>query len=219
MVVYSFFLDVNKIKDDDFEFLVEYRHCLSNNYKGFHPVIKNPDGTFKLLYAVTTSKRIRDIFKMTRNMKIFTYYKSDMKKSTFNDLKQACCEVFLTEKELIDVDHARKKIHQIPTVLTHYELEKVNDELIMVQDLRKIFGEESYSMIEYRVFTDKLLKLFDKIKFAETLLIIQDNLGANDSDVEFFSADFTTYLNMFYENMTVKTFEVFIDLFGITLNI
>ena len=218
MTVYSFFLNVDQVDDiDDFDFMIEHSHCLKTNYKGFHPVIKSPDGTFKLLYAMTTSKKRKDIFMMTRNMKLFTYYKSDITTDKFKLMKNNLDDLLLIESNLIDVNDDKDGCAVIPTIITKYEYEKINDEFVIMSLIEEVFRDPDISLLEYNILEDKLKYFLNHLKLRDCVNLLSYGDGANDCDIEYYTADLYSSLDEFMKGVRIKTFEIFIHLFGNTM--
>ena len=179
MTVYSFFIITDKT--EKYEFMRDHSHCMRDNYKGFHPVIKQQDGSFQILYAMTSSKRFKNIFMETRKMDKFVYYKSNIESSVYKTMKKELDDMVLVEDSLTTYDNDLMKISDVPTILTKYELSRILDESFLIEELMEIFRpNDERSLLEYDLF--KRLKLISK----DTIL---------------------------------KTFDIFIKLFGNLLNI
>ena len=221
MIVHSFFLNCDKIDNqEDFIFIDEYSYVLSSKskYAIEHPTIQNDDGCSKILYAFTNSKELKDLFMLTRNMDLFSYYKLNMDKKEYNAIKKSHSDVLLSKRDLKDTNSNRTKLVNIPMAITNFEMDKINDEIIIVQKLRELFGSDSISLLEYNLLRGKTKSLLNLIKLNDATNLARDvNSGANDSDVEFASNDYYIALQEFYDKMKIKTFEVFVDLFSITL--
>ena len=218
MIVYSFFLNIDPDEDlKKYSFLRDYGHCLKSSYKGFHPVIKNSDGTVQILYAMTTSKKLRDMFTMTRDMNIFTCFKSEMSDSKYSVMKKNFEMLLLTEKKLIDVDKVTKEKILVPVVLSLYEFENVEDDLFHVLSLESLLcgSEFDKTLITLGVLSNKLTRLLNKIKYQECIDLI--SFASHDSEMEYYTNDFYTSMNSFYNKSIIKTLEIFIHLYGNTL--
>ena len=218
MKIYSFFLYIKNEHDaKQFEFMIEHGHCIREKYNGYHPVIRNLDGSFLILYAMTTSKIKRDMFMMTRDMKYrFQFYKSDIDVNNYNYMKSVLPELFITDKKLLDKNKDVTKEKRV--FLTKYEYNKLHDEATYISKINEIFHfNETSSIMEYEIFTRHIYKLFDKIKVSSAVELSRYTMGVNDCDIEFYEGDFFSHINSFMSGCKICTFEVFIDLFGNTL--
>lgn len=218
MVVYSFFLNIDPTEDlEKYSFLRDYSYCLKDKYKGFHPVIKNNDGTFQILYAMTTSKKLRNMFTMTRDMNIFTCFKSDVNDSKYCEMKKNFEMLVLKEKKLIDIDKVTKEKILVPVVLTLYEFENVEDDLFHVLSLESLLGgtNSDKTLINLGVLSDKLTKILNKIKYKECIDLV--SFVSHDAEMEYYTHDFYSAMNSFYNRSVIKTLEIFIHLYGNTL--
>ena len=215
MIVYSFFLKYDQTRSDEFDFIAEFSHCLKKNYKGFHPVINYQDGSYLILYAMTTSKKFRDIFLSTRNMKLFKYYKTEIASDKFKPMKQNLNRLMLREDKLIDIIDG--DIIKTPTVLTVYEHERINDDEFVINKIQGIFRrEDKLPLIEYDILVNDFEKFLNKIQLQKSIDLLSFS-GANDCDLEYYGSEYHRVMDSFKDNIVIKTLEVFLDLFGNTL--
>lgn len=216
MTVYSFFIITNKT--ENYEFMRDHSHCMKENYKGFHPVIRQQDGSFQILYAMTTSKRMKNIFMETRKMNKFVYYKSNIESEVYKSMKKELDDMVLVEDNLSTYDMDTMKISDIPTILTKYELSRILDESFIIEELLEIFRpNDEISLLEYDLFKRNIDSLFNFIKLNPCIDLI--NFGANDSDIAYYEDDFYRILKLISKDTVLKTFDIFIKLFGNLLNI
>lgn len=212
MIVYSFFLNYNR--GDDYNFMIDHVHCLKPTYTGFHPVIKNPDGSFQVLYAMTRSKKLKNMFILTRDMSKFKYYKSEVSSKKFKEMKDNLNDTFLLEMELID---GKNELSLLPMSITTFERDRIKDEIFFVEKLQEIFrSKEELSLVEHDILNEKFNEMMKIFKLQESIDLLSFG-GANDSDIEFYENDYYISIQKFSKGIIIKTLEIFIELFGNTL--
>ena len=215
MIVYSFFLKYDHMMSGEYDFMTEFSHRVKKNYKGFHPVISEQDGSYLILYAMTTSKKLRGMFAKTRNMDLFESYKSEIPASKFKLMKQNLYRVMLREEKLIDI--VDDELITTNTVLTTYEHERIHDDEFLIGKIQDIFRKDDKApLIEHDVLSDEFEKFLNKIRFQKSIDLLSFS-GANDCDLEYYGSEYYRIMDTFKTGVSVKTLEVFLDLFGNTL--
>lgn len=229
MTVYSFFLKVSEedVMNKTYKFLEDYKHCLKETYNGLHPVKKTSDGNYLILYAITTNKAAKTLFQMTRDPNIFTLYKQDIDKDKWKRMKTQLTDAFIREEVLTDVSESESgyKEDKVSLVMTNYEYELVNDEngiilsihdYIYEEELKK--NESETPLIPVELFTKSVHKALVFTGYRYIIPLVQDNCGANNGDdPEYMETEFNIDLRNFFDKFQVKTFPLFVYLFGNTL--
>ncbi len=215
MIIHSFFLDLTKVEDLTLPFLEEKSFCLKDNYDGIHPVLKDFGGTHQILYAMTTSKRIKEFFMMTRNMDLFKYYKTDVSKSKASSMLSTLSEMVLHERTLFDSDRSTEGEKLVNLVLTDFEYNRVNDELILMMHLEEVFDNTILlEMTEYNILTKIFRNILNELLFDNFIDLLSFGKGSNDADFEYVSDEFYDILSEISAEAKFKTFEIFIREFG-----
>lgn len=215
MIIHSFFLDLTKVNDLNLPFLEEKSFCLKDNYDGIHPVLKDFGGPHQILYAMTTSKRIKELFMMTRNMNFFKYYKTDVSKSKAASMLSTLSEMVLHERTLFDSDSSTEGEKIVNLVLSDFEYNRVRDELILLMHLEEVFDDITFLQVsEYNILNRNFRNLLNELLFDNFVDLLSFGKGANDADFEYVSDEFYDILSEISTKAKFKTFEIFIREFG-----
>ena len=214
-----------KGEESDYTFPEEYNLTLSDNYNGIHPIIKESDGYYRILYGMTTNKSLAKLFKMTRDMNKFTMYKSDIDKDQYKRMTRVLEDTILQIYDLFDNDYDAKgnKI-TIPMVLAGHEVSKVEDytDFIMkiCADVVYLNNDPDYSdnppILPLKSFSDKLRYCLKLIGYEFIYEMCDGMKGANDSDT-FSGEEVYYYIDSMKDGVQVKTFSLFVKLYGNTL--
>lgn len=218
MKVYSFFLIAEEVPKD-FIFIEEYGHCLKESYKGFNPTRKLDDGRNAILYAITNKPEYAEAFKDTRDLNKLVLFKSNMKKDKYQDLlNNYNFKEFKIKNEILLEGTTGKSQKEIRVILTEFEREKINDELLLPQLLwEKIFGEKGDgNMIPLEVFNKNIRTLLEGFLYEELSLMISE-LGANNGDLEYAELENIRRLLKIEEGFKLNTFSIFVELFKCVL--
>ena len=221
MNLYSFFLDLRKLKNKEFPFMTEHSYCLKKTYKGTIPVIKENDVPIAILYGMTTSKQIRDMFKSTRNMSLFIEHKAKITKSEIKDMMENLHFLVLDEVTLFDSETPTEDLSKVQVAISCYEKEYVQDELNIITNIQDTAIKSSLwvDFIERDIITEEAKDVLSKFKFLHFIDLVSYGFGANDSDVELLSDDLYSILESLMTDTVYKTFEVFIKNFGFLMDI
>jgi len=225
MQVYSFFLKITKQEESNYTFLDEYNLPLTDEYNGVHPIIKTSDGYYHILYGMTTNKSLAKLFRITRDMNKFALYKSDIDKDQYEKMARVLEDMLLQIYELFDNDYDAKgnKI-TIPLVLANHEISKVEDytDFIMSICSDTVYSDNDpdYSdnppILPLKSFSPKLAYYLKLIGYEVIYEMCYSMQGANDSD-SFSSEEVYYYIDSMRDGMKMKTFSLFVKLYGNTL--